>query len=311
MSDKYIVAIGGLNMDIAGISGPLYKERDSNIGKVYMTPGGVGRNIAHNLRNLEAPVDLISVYGDDNFGDLLKESCQELGIGLNQSSQIPGKASSVYLYVTDGEGDMVTGVNAMEIIEEITPEFLEDKLDHINGAQVVVIDANISRDAIEYLAKHVTAPIFAEPVSTVKSQNFLQVLDKIDTIKPNEHETEVLTGVRVWNEETAQEAADILIAKGVKNVFISMGVHGVFAADKDGGRLVPILPTDMVSANGAGDSTMATLVWARYHYGDSLSKEEVAMLAQAAASITLESASSVSDQLSIRNVVHKAQDYYN
>ena len=31
--EKYVVVIGGLNMDIAGISGPVYHERDSNIGK--------------------------------------------------------------------------------------------------------------------------------------------------------------------------------------------------------------------------------------------------------------------------------------
>jgi len=51
------------------------------------------------------------------------------------------------------------------------------------------------------------------------------------------------------------------------------------------------------------------LVWARFHYGNILSVEEVSQLAQAASSITLQTEGSVSDELSIRSVVRHAQSY--
>ena len=45
----YVVVVGGANMDIAGRPhGPLV-PRDSNIGSVRLSHGGVGRNIAHNM----------------------------------------------------------------------------------------------------------------------------------------------------------------------------------------------------------------------------------------------------------------------
>ena len=49
----YVVVAGAVNVDIGGQSaGPLV-GRDSNPGKVTVSMGGVGRNIAHNLRRWE------------------------------------------------------------------------------------------------------------------------------------------------------------------------------------------------------------------------------------------------------------------
>lgn len=308
--EKYVVVIGGLNMDIAGISGPVYHERDSNIGKVFLSPGGVGRNIAHNLVNLEVPTYLITAYGDDDFGLLLEKSCNELNIELDYAEKLDHANSSTYLYVTDDEGDMVTGVNDMGIVDCITPAFLQDKLDVINEAEVVVFDANLSKETLEWLGENVTAPIFVDPVSVSKADRVQNILDKIDTIKPNEHEIELYTGVKVTDLEKAKEAACKLIDLGPEHVYLSLGSKGMVVADKiQKPTFVPVIPTEVVSANGAGDCSMATLVWARFHYGNILSVEEVSQLAQAASSITLQTESSVSDELSIRSVVRHAQSY--
>ena len=45
----YVVVVGGLNIDIAGLSGDVYREKDSNIGEVTINIGGVGQIIAQNL----------------------------------------------------------------------------------------------------------------------------------------------------------------------------------------------------------------------------------------------------------------------
>ncbi|MEY8371006.1 PfkB family carbohydrate kinase [Aerococcaceae bacterium 50-4] len=308
--EKYVVVIGGLNMDIAGISGPGYRERDSNIGQVFLSPGGVGRNIAHNLVNLEVPTYLITAYGDDDFGLLLERSCNDLDIKLDYAEKLDHANSSTYLYVTDDEGDMVTGVNDMGIVDCITPEFLENKLSFINSAEVVVLDANLSKETLNWLGTNVIAPIFVDPVSVSKADRFEDILDEIDTIKPNEHEIELYTGIKVVDLETAKAAACKLIDKGPEHVYLSMGSKGMVVADKTKApTFVPVIPTKVISANGAGDCSMATLVWARFQYGTILSVEEVSQLAQAASSITLQTESSVSNDLSIRSVVRHAQSY--
>ena len=55
-----VFVIGAVNMDLAGTpEGPL-RAGDSNPGRVSLTPGGVGRNIAENLRLLGRKVDLVA-----------------------------------------------------------------------------------------------------------------------------------------------------------------------------------------------------------------------------------------------------------
>ena len=57
--------IGGVNMDISGTpAGPL-RAGASNPGRVTLAPGGVGRNIAENLRRMGRRVSLVSILGED------------------------------------------------------------------------------------------------------------------------------------------------------------------------------------------------------------------------------------------------------
>ena len=61
----YVAVAGAVNVDIGGRSaGPLV-GRDSNPGTVTVSMGGVGRNIAHNLRMLGVKVSLLTALGED------------------------------------------------------------------------------------------------------------------------------------------------------------------------------------------------------------------------------------------------------
>lgn len=307
----YVVVIGGLNLDLAGLSGNVYREKDSNIGDIQITVGGVGQNIAQNLTRLDVPTYLIGVYGDDYFGKILSDDCKNHHIQLDYAECIPKAKSSIYLYVTDNQGDMVTAVNDMKITEYMTPEFFEKRIDFINRASICVIDGNIPKESIEWIVSHCSVPIFVDPVSVTKVDRFENVLSKIDTFKPNELEAGFLTGIDIVDDETAKEAAKLLNQKGVKNVFISMGSKGILCSRKGQVDCVAILPSHIVSVNGAGDCSMATIIWARFKYLDKLSLKKIGQLAQAAASLTVEVAQSVSPDLNIKNLEERTKKYLN
>ncbi|MBZ9692641.1 carbohydrate kinase family protein [Clostridium sp. M14] len=309
LTNNYVVVIGGLNLDISGLSGNLYREKDSNIGEIKMTVGGVGQNIAQNLVKLDVPTYLITVYGDDYFGEFLAEECKKYDIHLDYAQCILNTSSSIYLYVADDHGDMVTAVNDMKITENITPEFLERRISFINGASICVLDGNISKESMEWLANHCTVPIFVDPVSIAKVNRFENILDKIDTFKPNALEASALSGIKIIDIESAKEAAKVLHKKGVKNVFISLGENGILCSREGEVDCIPIYPTRVVSVNGAGDCNMATITWARFHYNNAIPLSRVGMLTQAAASLTVEVAQSVSPNLNIKNVIERSRKF--
>ena len=81
----YVAVAGAVNVDIGGRSaGPLV-GRDSNPGTVTVSMGGVGRNIAHNLRLLGVRVSLLTALGEDPHAGQVADSCERLGIDLSRA----------------------------------------------------------------------------------------------------------------------------------------------------------------------------------------------------------------------------------
>lgn len=293
-ADDYVVVIGGMNMDIYGMPTNEVINRDSNPGVVGMTVGGVGQNIAQNLAHLDVPTYLITVYGDDYNGQLLQSSCERNNIHLDYASELKGERSSTYMYITDDTGDMLVGVNDMGICKNISPEFLAQRLDFINGAKICLVDANLEKATIDWIGTHVTAPIFGDTVSCAKAEHFSGILDKVEVLKPNKLEASLLSGVEIVDEETAKEAAQILLDKGIQKIFISLGKDGILCAHQNKFVIIHPYRTIMANANGAGDCGMAAIIWS---YFDNPARHlgEVGRIAQAASSIALESSKSVPD----------------
>ena len=199
---SYAVVVGGVNVDIGGVSFAPLVEADSNPGKVSVTLGGVGRNIAHNLSLMGTDVRMMTAYGDDTYGQKVAASCSELGIDLSHARTITGGTTSTYLYLTDHTGEMALAVSDMEICKRIAPSYLAANLPLLQNAQVVVADANIPAESLIYLAENCTAPLFCDPVSTVKAEKLRPILHRIHTLKPNRLEAELL------REEECEEEYD-------------------------------------------------------------------------------------------------------
>ena len=265
----YVAVVGAVNMDVCGRPYQKLILRDSNPGAVRYTPGGVGRNIAHDLRLLGVAVRFVTVFGDDPYGAALQESCRMLGMDLTDAAAMPGMRTSTYLYITDEHGEMQLALSDTDISECITPDFLAPRLEMLNDAAAVVVDGNLTRETLCWIAEHVSVPIFADPVSVTKAERLRPILSRLHTFKPNLTEGQHLTG------ETAPEhIVDALLSQGVGHVFLSLGADGILAGAGEERVLLPCLPTRMVNTTGGGDAVMAALIWA--HLGGKTLREATA-----------------------------------
>ena len=295
----YAVVCGGVNIDIGARSFAPLRAKDSNPGKVELSLGGVGRNIAHNMRLLGVPTYLLTAVGGDSRASQVEQSCRDLGIDLSHALHVPDGRTSTYVFVGDSDGDMAIAVSDMEICKKLTPDYFASQLDLLNGAAAVVVDANLPRESIAYLTEHCTAPVFIDPVSTVKAEKLHGLLGRVHTLKPNRIEAELLSGVKITDDASLHKAAEALLAQGLQRVFISLGGDGVLAAQKDEMQLVPICKAEMRNATGAGDAMMAALVWS-FLSGQSLT--ESAASGTAAAAIAVESEETINPAMSAEAV---------
>ena len=299
----YVTVVGGMNMDIGGRPFEALVDKDSNPGAVRMSPGGVGRNIAHNMSLLGLDVRLVTAFGDDVYAQKLAAVCGELGIDISQSPVIPGGHTSTYLFISDQTGDMQLAIADMDIYENLTPRVLQGRRQLLDGSQVVVLDTNLPAESIRWVADNCKAPIFADPVSTAKAEKLRPVLGKLHTLKPNRLEAELLSGVAITDDDSLRRAADTLLETGLHRVFISLGADGVFAADRSGQKLkLPALKGDIANTTGCGDSFMAALAWA-YLQGSDLEKS--ARAGRAASTITMAGADTISSAMSESALLEK------
>ena len=293
-SAPYAVVIGGVNMDIGGRAHSPLVAADSNPGTVKISLGGVGRNIAHNMALLGTDVHLITAFGDDLASQKITASCSELGIDISHALQVAGAATSTYLFIAAPDGNMELAVSDMSIYEQITPAYLASHLPFLNNAQLIVIDTNLPEKTIEWIVENCRVPIFADPVSTAKTEKLHGVLGKIHTLKANRLEAEKLTGIPLTSRNNLERAADVLLASGLRRIFISLGADGVFAADRRDRVLLPCLPGKVVNTTGCGDAFMAAVAWA---YPEGISLENTARAGLAAASIAMESEETINPAL--------------
>jgi len=278
MEHKTVIVIGAVNMDICGRPDKAPRMGDSNLGTVKLTPGGVGRNIAHNLRLLGLDVKFVAAIGDDVYGDSVYKLCADAGIDMSMCRRIKGGRTSTYLYVTDEKGEMLMAVNDMALSSSITPSYLALLRDKLNAADAVVIDGNLSADAIKWLGDNVTAPLYADPVSVTKAERIKPIFNKLTAIKPNELEAMSMTG-----EADALFAAESLVEAGVKRVFVSLGADGIVAAEGTELIKLPCGRLNVVNTTGCGDAVTAAIVWAGVNGYDLADAADSAMKAAALA----------------------------
>ena len=292
---SYAVVVGGVNVDIGGRSHAKLVAADSNPGKVSISLGGVGRNIAHNMTLLGLDVKMLTAMGEDVYGNRIAESCKALGIDASHALRVADCATSTYLYIADEAGEMAMALSDMEVCDRITPSYLSANQQVLQNAQVIVADTNIPVETLVYLAENCTVPIFCDPVSTIKAEKLHPILNKIHTLKPNRLEAELLSGVAIRNKADAEAAAKALLQKGVQRVFLSMGADGMYAATAEEQLWMENIPGDMVNTTGCGDSVMAALVWA---WINDLDLKETLKAGLAAGSITMQSTETINPAMS-------------
>ncbi len=298
----YVAIVGGINMDIQGHSLGAFRAGDSNPGYSFMSPGGVGRNIAENLVRLGLRTELVTVLGDDTLSAELAKACGRHGIGIRGALRLSSTPASQYICILDGgdetPGRLVGAVAAMDSFERLGPDRLEERSGLLDGASLIFVDANLPEESIRYLAERYgrdkPSPVLGrpkpalalDPVSVAKAGRAAAVIGAFDFAKPNRAEAEVLSGRKIESRDDLPKAAEALRAKGLGDVFISLGSEGLYY-EGQGSRggierglvRAPVLP--VVNVSGAGDAAGAALAWGFVSENDIKSRAAFAACAAA------------------------------
>ena len=281
-----VLVIGSSNTDLILKVARIPKPGETVLGgKFARAAGGKGANQAVAAARAGGEVTFIARVGRDANGEQALAGFAAEGIDVKRVIRDEKFPSGVALILVDQDGENSIAV-ASGANDRLNPADVRRVKLAFSGARILLLQLETPLPtvaaAIELAAASgvqvILNPAPARPLPA-------QLLRRVYLLTPNQSEAELLTGVTVDDEVAAAKAAGQLLARGVQNVIITMGLHGAFVAGKDLRQMVPGFKVKTVDATGAGDVFNGTLAVALAQ-GQSLLEATKFACASAAISVT-------------------------
>ena len=235
-----IVVIGSINTDMVVRSPQLPFPGQTLMGHSFQTTGGgKGANQAVAAARLGAEVNLIARIGDDAFGKISIENFKKEKINIENIYTDSNAPSGVAFIVVDDKGENIIivapGANAT-----LNEKDIQDAEAVIKKADIILFQLEIPMYTVAEgirLAKKHERMVMLNPAPAAPIPE--EILHSVDIITPNQTEALTLTAIAVNDEETAQQACDVLHRMGILTVIVTMGEQGAYISSDNYKGLVP------------------------------------------------------------------------
>jgi len=200
----------------------------------------------------------ISVLGDDEAGLRMMEHSKVMNYDMSESLVVKGGSTPTYMAILDEQGEMVSAVVDMKIIDAFTTDFIDSKSDIIRNSEYMVLDSD-RPDIVEYIIKTFSGEtkFILDPVSAAKAKLVKHLIKYFHTIKPNRYEAEIMCGFKIHNDEDLRRAGKYFKDLGIENVFITLDEDGIYYNNGVQEGKLKANDSVVVNVTGAGDSFVA------------------------------------------------------
>ncbi|MFD0677754.1 MULTISPECIES: ribokinase [unclassified Paenibacillus] len=279
-----VVVVGSLNKDLVIHVEQFPREGETLLGTGLLeTTGGKGANQAVALGKLRTPVSMIGKVGSDSNASKLIDSLQQAAV--DTGNLLLSESSTGMAIVTVNKA----GSNHVVVIPganyELTADDIEKHRKAIEQCEIVVLQLEIPVATVQYtlrLAKELGKITVLNPAPAQMLTD--EILRHVDFLIPNEHELFSISGIRVTDKASLQEAAHSILNRGVQALVITLGEKGCCYANRDIVKFYPARTVEAKDTTAAGDSFIAGFVAGYLKHRDVDSAIEYA---QIAASITV------------------------
>jgi ribokinase len=225
-------------------------------GGFRLGPGGKGSNQSVAAARLGATVYFISKVGDDSFGDIASKTLETEGVDtrfLTRSSEDATGAAAIIIDEASGENAIIVAPCAANTL---SPHEIDLARDQIRESAVFMTQLELPVALVEHglkTARELGVPTILNPAPACVLDD--SIFPLCDYMTPNESEAATLTGGPVETLEDAERAADVLIARGVRNVILTLGARGALVKTASISQHVAAFNAGkVVETTGAGDA---------------------------------------------------------
>ncbi|NME70649.1 ribokinase [Flammeovirga aprica] len=251
--DKKIIVIGSSNTDLVVQSERLPKAGETIMGTdFFQNQGGKGANQAVAAARLGGEVVFVANVGTDDFGSNAILSYKKEGINVDFIHQVDVPTGMAMINV-DAKAE-----NCIVVVPGANNTLSEKNIDAVaegfHEKAIVLLQLEVPIKTVEYAvakAKQKGALVILNPAPVKAISD--ETLRMLDIITPNETELELLSGIKVKDQQTMLKAIDILHNKGVKTVIVTLGAKGCFVSNTTLKQQFSAPNVNAIDTTAAGD----------------------------------------------------------
>lgn len=249
-----VIVVGSYNTDLTIKTTRIPRPGETVLGgSFFQGGGGKGANQAVACARAGAPVTFLARVGNDDLGEDAVERLRKEGIATHcivRDEECPTGVAFI-LVEERGENSIVvaSGANA-----RLSPADVEMAKGEMASAGVLLLQLECPLETVQHaihLAHQSASLVILNPAPAehLKGVSFREV----DILTPNRVEAEMLAGVKITDDASLVVVAEKILGLGARNVLITLGPKGVFAASNDAMAFIPAHEVQAVDSTGAGD----------------------------------------------------------
>ncbi|CUE04152.1 ribokinase [Staphylococcus aureus] len=222
--------------------------------------GGKGANQAIATARMQADTTFITKIGTDGVADFILEDFKVAHIDTSYIIKTAEAKTGQAFITVNAEGQNTIYVYGGANMT-MTPEDVINAKEAIINADFVVAQLEVPIPAIisafEIAKAHgVTTVLNPAPAKALPNE----LLSLIDIIVPNETEAELLSGIKVTNEQSMKDNANYFLSIGIKTVLITLGKQGTYFATKNQSQHIEAYKVNAIDTTAAGDTFIGAFV---------------------------------------------------
>ena len=254
MNLNRIAVVGSSNTDMVIKTSKLPIPGETILGgEFFMNAGGKGANQAVAASRLGGKVSFIAKTGDDLFGKQARVLFENENINIDYLVTDPNHPSGVALITVDAKGEnciaVAPGANSYLLNNDI-----DQAREEILRSDIILMQLEIPLETVEYVANiafDAGRKVILNPAPALQITD--ELLAKLYMITPNETEAELISGIPVYDKDSAILAARNLYDRGVKVVIITLGSKGALLFTGKEAKLISSPKVEAVDTTAAGD----------------------------------------------------------
>ena len=258
-----IVVIGAVFVDIKGYPNGAFTPTGRNVGRVEHIHGGVGRNVAEDIANVELRPTFVSLVDESGTGIDVIKKLRNHRVNTDYIRTVRD-GMGTWLAVFDSEGDVCASISKRPNLLPIV-NILEEHGDEIfRDADSIIIEIDVDKEIVKEtfrLAKKYNKRVYgvvANMSIALERRDFLQTTD---CFVCNIQEAGILFSDD-YTGKTPNDMVEIISEKvcaaQIPSLIVTMGGDGAVYASRDGDKgFCPARKVSVKDTTGAGDSFCA------------------------------------------------------